>query len=286
MALRQHYWTPRHDQTSYVDETKLIHTFNCRQKAGTWSDRHSHAGWGEITYVCTGSIVVCSTQGNYLSHVARAVWIPPGLFHEWYMPERSWNRSLFVHPSIFGTCERLNRLHSVEVTPLLREVLFALHDLQPDFASEEGRRLALFFMDRLKDATASESSLIMPAERRLVELCTEVLTNVDRPVRLADWSRRLGASEKTLTRLFLKETGMPFGRWLHSVRLARARADIEQGQGVTDVAMNCGYTSLSAFINAFKKQFGVTPGSIAKGLRRQSSPSSLAACLPDTDPDT
>ena len=40
--------------------------------------------------------------------------------------------------------------------------------------------------------------------------------------------------------------------------------EIEQGQSVTAVALNCGYNSVSAFISAFKKHFGSTPGAVAK----------------------
>ena len=40
--------------------------------------------------------------------------------------------------------------------------------------------------------------------------------------------------------------------------------EIEQGQSVTAVALDCGYNSVSAFISAFKKHFGSTPGAIAK----------------------
>jgi AraC-like DNA-binding protein len=38
---------------------------------------------------------------------------------------------------------------------------------------------------------------------------------------------------------------------------------LEQGQRVTDVALACGYDSMSAFIAAFRDQMGVTPGEFA-----------------------
>ncbi|MFR8055148.1 MAG: helix-turn-helix domain-containing protein [Bilophila wadsworthia] len=71
-------------------------------------------------------------------------------------------------------------------------------------------------------------------------------------------------SEKTLARLFIRQTGQTFGRWLQIMRLQHAMTEIEQGQSVTAVALDCGYNSVSAFISAFKKHFGSTPGAIAK----------------------
>ena len=43
-----------------------------------------------------------------------------------------------------------------------------------------------------------------------------------------------------------------------------ARAQLEAGESVTAVALNCGYASVSAFIAAFKKLFGRTPGQLAR----------------------
>jgi AraC-like DNA-binding protein len=44
------------------------------------------------------------------------------------------------------------------------------------------------------------------------------------------------------------------------VRLINAVGYLCNGANVTDAALACGYNSTSAFIAAFKKQFGVTPG--------------------------
>lgn len=82
MALRQHYWNPRTNEACFVDETQLIYAFNERQDAGTWSDLHVHPDWGELLFVATGSIVLCSETGNFLGQGYRATWVPPGVQHE------------------------------------------------------------------------------------------------------------------------------------------------------------------------------------------------------------
>ena len=106
MALRQPYWNPRTNEACFVDETQLIYAFNERQDAGTWSDLHVHPDWGELLFVATGSIVLCSETGNFLGQGYRATWVPPGVQHEWYLPEASWNRSLFFHASLFENSPR------------------------------------------------------------------------------------------------------------------------------------------------------------------------------------
>lgn len=282
MALRQHYWNPRTNEACFVDETQLIYAFNERQDAGTWSDLHVHPDWGELLFVATGSIVLCSETGNFLGQGYRATWVPPGVQHEWYLPEASWNRSLFFHASLFEDSPRFRQCHGLEMSPLLRELLFAVDDLKPDFTTEEGKRFALVLMDRLKASKEVGGPLLMPSEHRLVELCAAALAAPDAPICMADWSRHLGMSEKTLARLFIRQTGQTFGRWLQIMRLQHAMTEIEQGQSVTAVALDCGYNSVSAFISAFKKHFGSTPGAIAK--RRHEREMKWPAPAPSASP--
>jgi AraC-like DNA-binding protein len=78
---------------------------------------------------------------------------------------------------------------------------------------------------------------------------------------LAQWGRRVGASERTLARLFLAETGLQFGRWRTVVRLRAALPQLADGMPVSTVATKVGYEASSAFVAAFRRQTGVTPGS-------------------------
>lgn len=264
MALRQYYWNPRQTNQIFVDEHCSVYAFNRRQEAGTWSDLHVHPDWGELTYVAAGSIVLCTGTGNFLAQSQRAVWVPPGLQHEWYMPEASHNRTLFIHPSVLEGFPRFKTYHALELTPLLRELIFAMDDLSVGFETPDDLRLVQVLVDRLACSKEIGSPLLMPCEHRLVELCVEALSAPDQATRLADWSARLNISEKTLERLFIRQTGQTFGKWMQNMRMQCAITDLSRGTDVTTVALNCGYTSVSAFIAAFKKQFGTTPGSVSK----------------------
>lgn len=69
---------------------------------------------------------------------------------------------------------------------------------------------------------------------------------------LADWSARLALDEKTIQRLFHKETGMTFGQWRQQSRLLLALERIAVGEKIIDVAWSLGYDSPSAFTTMFK----------------------------------
>lgn len=79
------------------------------------------------------------------------------------------------------------------------------------------------------------------------------------PTRLDEWAERLHASVKTVQRDFEREFGMSYSRWRTLTRLRAARALLEL-HPVHQVAMRVGYGSSSAFVAAFAKEFGHTPG--------------------------
>lgn len=69
----------------------------------------------------------------------------------------------------------------------------------------------------------------------------------------------VGASERTLSRLFRQEIGMNFRQWRTQSRLHHSLILLSAGEQVTTVATACGYANPSAFIEAFRHTFGTTP---------------------------
>ena len=69
-----------------------------------------------------------------------------------------------------------------------------------------------------------------------------------------------GASKRTMQRLFIEETTMPFSKWRQRLRLVTAMQRLAAGEAVTTVALESGYNSVSAFVAMFHKQLGMTPG--------------------------
>ena len=70
----------------------------------------------------------------------------------------------------------------------------------------------------------------------------------------------MGASKRTLTRLFPAQTGITFRTWRHQQRrLLRALELLASGKNVTTVALELGYENTSAFIAMFRRCLGQTP---------------------------
>jgi AraC-like DNA-binding protein len=68
-----------------------------------------------------------------------------------------------------------------------------------------------------------------------------------------------GASRRTLTRLFVRDTGMSFDHWRTQVRRCAALPLLAEGQPVSRVAHSVGYATASAFLAAFRRTVGTTP---------------------------
>jgi AraC-like DNA-binding protein len=77
---------------------------------------------------------------------------------------------------------------------------------------------------------------------------------------LAELGRVIGASDRTLSRLFRSELAMTFPQWRTQLRLHHALVLLAQNTPVTAVAHQCGWSSASAFIDVFRRAFGHTPG--------------------------
>jgi AraC-like DNA-binding protein len=80
---------------------------------------------------------------------------------------------------------------------------------------------------------------------------------------LAEWASRVNVCAKTLQRDFARCFGEPFSAWRTRTRLEASVAMLSRWS-VTQTARRVGYASASAFVAAFTKTYGETPGRIAQ----------------------
>lgn len=148
----------------------------------------------------------------------------------------------------------------ISISPLLSELIKASVGFSAPFAddSREGRVMRLI-LDEVCVLPTLPLKLSQPADKRLRAICSALHERPYDNATLADWGVHLGVDEKTIQRLFRKETGMTFGQWRQQARLMQALERIALGERIIDVAVALGYDSPSAFASMFKRQFGTTP---------------------------
>jgi len=146
--------------------------------------------------------------------------------------------------------DELDRL--LEASPVMpREVV----DAYQRIAHLGAKQIALKVTDQLANPEAQMPEAVLKAcgfirGRALME-----------DVSLASVARHSGVSQGHLSRLFHHATGLTFREYVAQVRIEHAKALLLQSaKGVTEIAYESGFQSLSQFHRVFRKVFGTTPG--------------------------
>ncbi|MBB5215284.1 AraC family transcriptional regulator [Parapusillimonas granuli] len=219
--------------------------------AGARIDAHQHVR-GQFLFAAAGTMLVRTPGHAWLVPPSRALWIPAGTEHAIDAYGGLDMRTLYLNAASAETLPR--GCVVLEVTALLRELIMRMtspESLDGTEAIALIGRLAVLEIGRLQSCALQ---LPMPASPDLLGLCERVLKN---PARVD--GEPVSASSRSLYRRFRAETGLSYVQWrkqaclLHAVRLLGA------GQPVTQVALDLGYESPSAFSTMFRRSLGVTP---------------------------
>ncbi|PVZ09797.1 MULTISPECIES: helix-turn-helix transcriptional regulator [unclassified Pseudomonas] len=229
--------------------------------AGSWTPPHRH-DWVQFSYAISGVLGVHTAHGSFFAPPQWGVWIPAGLEHRVTTSMRAQMRSLYVDAHACPWAQ--SRCRVLEVTPLARELIKAFCELPVEYPEKNSAesRLVGVLLDQLAQLPEVQFSLPMPDHVRLLELCNALMHSPDTDASLESWAQQLGMAGKTLTRLFQRETGLGFRAWRQRMRLLASLEALQDGAGVTQAALGCGYESTSAYIAAFKTLFGQTPGEL------------------------
>jgi AraC-like DNA-binding protein len=149
------------------------------------------------------------------------------------------------------------------VSPLLRELILRLAEMAAlDSRVPAEARLFSVLMDELETADIQPLLLPLPSDKRALRVADCVLEDPADGATAEALGRRFGLSARTLERLFSAETGMRFGLWRQKAKLLESVRLLVEGRSVTEAALESGYSSVSAYIAAFKQTFGSTPGAM------------------------
>ncbi len=202
--------------------------------------------------------VICS-RDVWIVPPSQAVWVPPEIEHEVYFPGEVSLRNLFIDPSASVGLPKVCTVF--KVSPLLRELILKAVLVGDNYSSgSPGYRLMMVILDELLQAEPTELHLPMGHDERLLRVMEALLKNPGDNRELDELAKIAGASSRTLSRLFVRETGLSFGAWRKRLLLQEAIDRLGKGQNVTRVAFDLGYQSLSAFIEMFRQSLGASPG--------------------------
>ncbi len=218
---------------------------------------HTHSV-GQLLHTLCG-VVQARTPGRaWALPPHRALWIPPGVAHAFAMAGSASVRTLYIVP------ERAQFMPTepmiIAVTPLIRElILRAVACLEAPPGDPVEPLVVDLLLAELAAARREPLWLAWPRSRELRAFAARVREHPGDRSSLEDAARRVGLSAKTLSRRFVRETGLTPDAWRRQARLLTAVTRLELGDPVTRVALDLGFRSSSSFCQAFRQAFGVTP---------------------------
>jgi transcriptional regulator GlxA family with amidase domain len=108
-------------------------------------------------------------------------------------------------------------------------------------------------------------------DARINNLIDYLQHNISQPLNLDALAESVAMSRRTLTRHFMKATGMSVVSWITAERLRRSQLLLESSNlPVEAVAEQVGYLSAVTLRQQFKARFGVSPAEWRKTFRTQS----------------
>jgi len=224
--------------------------------------------WGVLTWASQGVISVTVDRGVWVVPPQQALWIPPAAPHGVRMAGRGVLRQVYLASAISRRLASVAKV--MTVSPLLAALLRRVCSVGTlDQTIPAQARLLAALLDELVETRLLPIELPMPSDARARAAAERVQADPPLASRdVASLSRSAGASVRTLERLFRAETGLSLGAWLQRARLVHAMTMLAEGATVTQAGLAAGYSGTSAFVAAFRRMSGVTPGRYAKSARR------------------
>ncbi len=257
---------------SYETAPRPLVGFAHDYPAGFATAAHAHPR-AQLLYAVSGVMRITTPDAVFLVPPSTALFLPADARHAIRMDGPVAMRALFLREDAAARAATEGPV-VLAVSPLLREVILAAC-AEPVLWAPEGRGhfLTELAIDEIARAGTIGLRLPMPRDPRLLRAVAALRASRDHATGLDALAATAGASERTLARLFRRETGLSFRQWRQQARLTEAMAALTMGASPSRAMAIAGYASQATFGAAFRAMFGVTPGEMG-GRRRIVSPPS------------
>jgi AraC-like DNA-binding protein len=220
------------------------------------------AGWAQLLLLRSGSALL-QCRGAWVSlDRETAFWIPADEAYVLDLRTRCELRIVYAS----APTHLARSLGPLETSALLFELVeraVRCGYLDPN-ASRDARILSVIDdeLANLRTATPAHR-LVSPSSLDLLVAVEAYVERTESP-NVRALASGAGMSLRTFERRFIRETGLTPRAWLRRARLYAALVALQSGASVTEAGFACGYSSLSAFVAAYRAVFGETPGRFAK----------------------
>lgn len=223
---------------------------------------HNHKK-AQLIYTEGGIVHIHTPEHTYYIPPRHFMWIPAGVIHS----IRTSTEKAIMRNLYFPVRENELPFYQQEgiylADDLLLNLLLFTDKWRADIHKEDKNyAVALAIKSILPDVchTSVPLSLPFPKNDRLKKVIAYMSEHLEEQIPYKQLAKKFGFSERTLNRLFQKETGMPFIKYLTIQKMLRAiELLLENTHTITEVAYAVGYSSAPTFSNTFYKLLGQRP---------------------------
>ena len=222
-------------------------------------DAHSHDDRHELLWGARGALTAETDDGYFAIPGSLGLWIPAGVTHRVVAAAGTAFRCTFVTSDIAPIATTTT---AVAIPEVVRAVLERL-EVAPYLPAAPRLHAEELALSLLEPVEVSTIDLPLPLDMRTRLVAEALLSDPADDRSIEDWGRHVGASARNLSRLFVAETGMSFSTWRTRARMRRAIEWLAADHTVAHVSRRSGYSTPSAFVQAFRRELGRTPGEFA-----------------------
>lgn len=235
-----------------------VHTSLISTPSGQAWESHWHQHFHEVLWGSRGVLTVETARGVFMVPPGFGLLLPAGEEHAVLAGPRAEFRCTYFHTQLGAA--PVEGASAITMPTVLQELLLHFGRDDVDLPLRRDTESVAFRMLRPTDLRVV--GIVLPQDDRLRTVARGILDDPAEDCTLELWGFRVGASPRNLSRLFIRETGMTFAQWRLQARLRIALSLLLDGLPVGQVARRVGYLSVSAFVTAFRKEVGQTPGAV------------------------
>jgi AraC-like DNA-binding protein len=225
---------------------------------------------GQLLGSWRGLLTIGTEAAQWVVPAVHVVWIPPNHVHygRSHGPFDGWT----AHVAPLACANLPDRPVAIRASGLLQEAVLRLASLRKTPVDDTYRALTQIVLNEVRTLPGENLGLPMPRDQRVAKIANALADAPADDRDLEAWASWAGMSARTLSRRFVSETGFTFTEWRQRARLLRALDMLAEGASVTTVALDLGYSSISAFIALFRRTFGATPGEYMRNAAGTETP--------------
>jgi len=170
------------------------------------------------------------------------------------------------HFTFFLECvkDRKYVIKNSSTSNILLEIYGEMQETHPLRYELASAKLTEFFIKLEKELSYSFRSLA-GIDREMMEIMDYIDTHITSDISLSQLAAKAGLTESSFSRRFSRLNGISFKHYVIAKRIAWAIMLLRTtNMKMVNIALECGFDSISGFYDAFRRQTGTTPSKFSE----------------------